>query len=57
MKNNELSAIEFMRKLGLKKNTFYKVVKEYEQKADESCCIYTIQGVELMEPMIDYGDF
>ncbi|WP_311081305.1 hypothetical protein [Paenibacillus polymyxa] len=30
-KNNELSAVEFMQKLGLKKNTFYKIVKEYEK--------------------------
>lgn len=29
-KNNELSAVEFMKKLDLKKNTFYKVMKEYE---------------------------
>ncbi|MFD0712583.1 recombinase family protein [Paenibacillus sp. GCM10027626] len=31
--NNELSAVEFMKKLGLKKNTFYKIMKEYEQVA------------------------
>lgn len=29
-KNSELSAVDFMRKLDLKKNTFYKIVKEYE---------------------------
>lgn len=32
-KNNELTAVEFMRKLDLKKNTFYKVLKEYEQES------------------------
>ncbi|MEK4114548.1 recombinase family protein [Paenibacillus sp. FSL M7-1414] len=29
-KNNELSAVEFMKRLDLKKNTFYKVMKEFE---------------------------
>ncbi|APO48534.1 DNA recombinase (plasmid) [Paenibacillus xylanexedens] len=32
-KNNELSAVDFMKKLDLKKNTFYKIVREYEQQA------------------------
>ncbi|WP_337035786.1 recombinase family protein [Paenibacillus illinoisensis] len=32
-KDNELTAVEFMRKLDLKKNTFYKVMKEYEQES------------------------
>lgn len=30
-KNNELSAVEFMKKLELKKNTFYKIIREYEE--------------------------
>ncbi|MGC6585129.1 recombinase family protein [Paenibacillus sp. Dod16] len=29
-KDNELSAVEFMKKLELKKNTFYKIIREYE---------------------------
>lgn len=29
-KNNKLSAVEFMKKLDIKKNTFYKIIKEYE---------------------------
>ncbi|MGD8189064.1 recombinase family protein [Brevibacillus ginsengisoli] len=29
-KNDEITAVEFMGKLYLKKNTFYKIVKEYE---------------------------
>jgi DNA invertase Pin-like site-specific DNA recombinase len=29
-KNKEITGVEFMRLLGLKKNSFYKVVKEYE---------------------------
>ncbi|WP_063568441.1 recombinase family protein [Paenibacillus sp. O199] len=29
-KNNELSAVEFMKRLDLKKNTFYKVMREFE---------------------------
>jgi DNA invertase Pin-like site-specific DNA recombinase len=29
-KNNELSAVEFMKRLDLKKNTFYKVMKEFD---------------------------
>lgn len=33
-RNHELSAIEFMRKLDLKKNTFYKVIKEFESQHD-----------------------
>ncbi|QNR70563.1 recombinase family protein (plasmid) [Paenibacillus peoriae] len=35
-KNNELSAVEFMKKLGLKKNTFYKILKEYDARSLES---------------------
>ncbi|SDM15951.1 Resolvase, N terminal domain [Paenibacillus sp. OK060] len=31
-KNDTLSAVEFMRKLELKKNTFYKIVKEFEKR-------------------------
>ena len=31
-KDNELTAVEFMRNLDLKKNTFYKIVREYEQE-------------------------
>ncbi|MEE4565831.1 recombinase family protein [Paenibacillus polymyxa] len=31
-KNDELSAVVFMGKLQLKKNTFYKIVKEYEKE-------------------------
>ncbi|MCP1137507.1 recombinase family protein [Paenibacillus polysaccharolyticus] len=31
--SNELSGVDFMRELELKKNTFYKVMKEYENKA------------------------
>lgn len=33
-KNSELSAVEFMKKLDLKKNTFYKIVKEYENRLE-----------------------
>lgn len=29
-KNNELSAVEFMKRLDLKKNTFYKVMREFD---------------------------
>jgi DNA invertase Pin-like site-specific DNA recombinase len=32
-KEDRITAVEFMNKLGLKKNTFYKIVKEYEQAA------------------------
>ncbi|KAG3106289.1 hypothetical protein PC123_g6 [Phytophthora cactorum] len=31
-KDTKLTAVEFMRKLDLKKNTFYKIVREYEQE-------------------------
>ncbi|MGM1023766.1 MAG: recombinase family protein [Bacillota bacterium] len=31
-KNNELSVVAFMEKLQLKKNTFYKIVKQYEKE-------------------------
>lgn len=30
-KNNEVTGVVLMEKLGLKKNTFYKIMKEYEQ--------------------------
>ncbi|MGV2503454.1 recombinase family protein, partial [Priestia megaterium] len=29
-KNREITGVQFMEVLGLKKNTFYKVIKEYE---------------------------
>jgi len=29
-KNREISGVTFMNRLGLKKNTFYKIMKEYE---------------------------
>lgn len=29
-KNKEITGVEFMRLLGLKKNTFYKIIKEFE---------------------------
>ncbi|WP_336763914.1 recombinase family protein [Paenibacillus sp. USHLN196] len=29
-KNNELSAVEFMKRLNLKKNTFYKIMREFD---------------------------
>lgn len=32
-KNDEITAVEFMKQLDLKKNTFYKIVKEYESVA------------------------
>ncbi|WP_336765813.1 recombinase family protein [Paenibacillus sp. USHLN196] len=35
-KNNELSAVEFMKKLDLKKNTFYKIIREYENERGSS---------------------
>lgn len=31
-KNEEITAASFMREMGLKKNTFYKIVKQYEQR-------------------------
>jgi DNA invertase Pin-like site-specific DNA recombinase len=30
-KNKEITGVEFMKMLGLKKNTFYKIMKEYEE--------------------------
>ncbi|PEI36843.1 recombinase, partial [Bacillus pseudomycoides] len=30
-KNGEITAVMFMEMLGLKKNTFYKIMKEYEE--------------------------
>lgn len=30
-KNDEITAVQFMNKLELKKNTFYKIIKEYEK--------------------------
>lgn len=30
-KNKQITGVEFMNMLGLKKNTFYKIIKEYEQ--------------------------
>lgn len=30
-RNKEITAVEFMNMLGLKKNTFYKIMKEYEE--------------------------
>ncbi|MGW6302639.1 recombinase family protein [Peribacillus butanolivorans] len=30
-KKNEITAVEFMNKMDLKKNTFYKIMKEYEE--------------------------
>lgn len=35
-KNAEITAVEFMSKLNLKKNTFYKIVSEYEEQKDAS---------------------
>jgi len=35
-KNAEITAVEFMSKLNLKKNTFYKIVNEYEEQKDAS---------------------
>lgn len=32
-KNDEITAVEFMTRLDLKKNTFYKIIKEYEAGA------------------------
>ncbi|TKH16372.1 recombinase family protein, partial [Bacillus wiedmannii] len=29
-KNGEITAVKFMKSLQLKKNTFYKIMKEYE---------------------------
>jgi len=29
-KKNEITAVEFMNKMDLKKNSFYKIMKEYE---------------------------
>jgi DNA invertase Pin-like site-specific DNA recombinase len=29
-KRNEITAVDFMNQMGLKKNTFYKIIKEYE---------------------------
>ena len=34
--NNELTAVKFMEILGLKKNTFYKIIKQYESKANKA---------------------
>jgi hypothetical protein len=31
-KRKKITAVEFMRKMGLKKNTFYKIIKEFEAK-------------------------
>jgi len=31
-KRNEITAVEFMDKLDLKKNTFYKIIRQYEEK-------------------------
>ncbi|AIK35460.1 putative dNA integration/recombination/inversion protein (plasmid) [Bacillus pseudomycoides] len=35
-KNREISGVIFMNRLGLKKNTFYKVMKEYENQLNIS---------------------
>ncbi|ARU62745.1 hypothetical protein CBW65_18560 [Tumebacillus avium] len=35
-KNAEITAVEFMSKLNLKKNSFYKIVNEYEEQKDAS---------------------
>jgi DNA invertase Pin-like site-specific DNA recombinase len=35
-KDGEITAVEFMSKLNLKKNTFYKIVNEYEVQKDAS---------------------
>jgi DNA invertase Pin-like site-specific DNA recombinase len=35
-KAGEITAVEFMSKLNLKKNTFYKIVNEYEEQKDAS---------------------
>lgn len=35
-KNGELKAVEVMRLLGLKKTTFYKLVKQYEENGEEN---------------------
>ncbi|HFR4168392.1 MULTISPECIES: recombinase family protein [Bacillus cereus group] len=34
-KNREISGVKFMELLGLKKNTFYKIIKEYENTLNE----------------------
>jgi DNA invertase Pin-like site-specific DNA recombinase len=35
-KINEITAVEFMGKLDLKKNTFYKIVKQYEEQTAQA---------------------
>lgn len=35
-KKREISGVMFMNRLGLKKNTFYKIMKEYENQLKES---------------------
>lgn len=39
-KANEITAMGAMKKLGLKKNTFYKLVKEFEENAKKENSIY-----------------
>lgn len=36
-KNKEITAVKAMKKMNLKKNTFYKMVKKYESNIDKSC--------------------
>jgi DNA invertase Pin-like site-specific DNA recombinase len=33
-KNNQITAVEFMNRMELKKNTFYKILKEYENQTE-----------------------
>lgn len=34
-KNHEITAVEAMQRVGMKNNTFYRIVKEYEHNLEE----------------------